>query len=157
MNIERERTAVVAEAMTWLGTNYHAHARIKGVGVDCAQFVLGVYTVALGITEPEIPPYAIDWFMHSSQEKYLEGLAPYMMERSHLPPDALPGDLVLFRFGRANSHAGIVTAWPEFVHADRQIGKVTLDSLEDGQPYRARLSGVFTLLRWQKVKRAVQR
>ena len=28
------RAAIVAEAMSWIGTPYHSHARIKGVGVD---------------------------------------------------------------------------------------------------------------------------
>jgi cell wall-associated NlpC family hydrolase len=148
MNVERERTAVVEEALSWLRTPYHALARIKGVGVDCAQLVIAVYTTALGIEEPAIGTYAIDWFLHSPEEKYLEGLAPYAMERKSAELTGEPGDIALFRFGRAISHAGIVVEWPLMVHADRHTGRVTLDSLADGQPYRARLAGVYSLLRW---------
>jgi len=149
VNIEAERTAVVTEALSWMRTPYHEHSRIKSVGVDCAQLVIAVYTTALGLSEPAIGDYAIDWFMHSSEEKYLTGLAPYATRRAQ---GALvggePGDIALFRFGRAIAHAGIVIEWPMMVHADRLTGRVTLDSLAAGQPYRARLAGVHTLRRW---------
>ena len=42
MSLHASRAAVVAEAIAWLGTPYHHRARIKGVGVDCAQLALGV-------------------------------------------------------------------------------------------------------------------
>lgn len=35
--VSEQRAAVAQEALAWLGTPYHHHARIKGVGVDCAQ------------------------------------------------------------------------------------------------------------------------
>jgi hypothetical protein len=40
---EAMRAAVVKEALTWLGTPYHHHARVKGVGVDCARLLCAVY------------------------------------------------------------------------------------------------------------------
>lgn len=151
MKIEAERTAVVTEALSWMRTPYHEHSRIKGVGVDCAQLVIAVYTTALGLSEPAIGGYAIDWFMHSSEEKYLKGLEPYALQRAHGSLVAAePGDIALFRFGRAIAHAGIIIEWPMMVHADRQTGRVTLDSLAAGQPYRARLAGVHTLRRWHE-------
>ena len=33
---------VVAEALAWLGTPYHLHAWLKGVGCDYAGLVIGV-------------------------------------------------------------------------------------------------------------------
>lgn len=147
MTVDTERAAVVTEALSWLRSPYHEHARLKGVGVDCAQFLIAVYTTALGLKEPDVGEYAIDWFLHSDDEKYLAGIAPYTIEiTGHR---AEPGDLALFRFGRAIAHAGIITAWPMMVHADRATGRVTLDSLQEGQPYRARLAGLYTLVRWQ--------
>lgn len=147
MTTAEERAAIVAEARSWLRTPYHEHARIKGVGVDCAQLLIGVYCDALGIREPEAQAYAIDWFLHSAEEKYLDGIAPYAIR---LPEGAEPepGDLALFRFGRAVAHAGIITEFPEMVHAERRTGRVELDSLAPGQPYRERLAGYFTLVRW---------
>lgn len=148
MTVDTERAAVVTEALSWLRCPYHANARLKGVGVDCAQFLIAVYTTALGLKEPDVGEYAIDWFLHSDDEKYLAGIAPYAVPLV-APTPCAPGDLALFRFGRAIAHAGIITQWPMMVHADRATGRVTLDSLAEGQPYRARLAGLYTLVRWQ--------
>ena len=40
---QASRNTVVAEACTWLHTPYHHRGRLKGIGVDCAQFPLQVY------------------------------------------------------------------------------------------------------------------
>ena len=37
------RQSIVAEALSWEGTPYHHHGRIKGVGVDCAMILAEVY------------------------------------------------------------------------------------------------------------------
>lgn len=58
------RRAVVAEALTWLRTPYHHAARIKGVGVDCAQFLIAVYA-ATGLIDDFTPDrYPPDWHLH---------------------------------------------------------------------------------------------
>ena len=36
------RLRIILEAMDWVGTPYHHQARVKKVGVDCAQLVAGV-------------------------------------------------------------------------------------------------------------------
>jgi hypothetical protein len=65
------RAAVVQEALTWLGTPYHHHARVKGVGVDCAQQLCAVYE-ACGCV-PHIDPgnYAHDWHLHRGEEVFI--------------------------------------------------------------------------------------
>ncbi len=37
------RQQIIYVAMAWLLTPYHHHARIKGVGVDCVQFLIAVF------------------------------------------------------------------------------------------------------------------
>ncbi len=100
-----ERVAVVAEARSWLGTPYHHMAAIKGVGVDCAMLLVRVY-VDLKLVEPFDPrPYPFDWHLHRGEERYLG----FLLARSRGVAAPLPGDVVLFRYGRCFSHGGIVT------------------------------------------------
>lgn len=46
------RAEVVAEARTWIGTNYAHQQRTKGVAVDCAGLVIGVAR-NLGLVAPD--------------------------------------------------------------------------------------------------------
>ena len=42
MNEDQFRSAIAAEAKTWVNTPYHANGALKGVGVNCAQFLFCV-------------------------------------------------------------------------------------------------------------------
>lgn len=112
----RQRAAVVAEARSWLGTPYHHEARVKGAGVDCAQLLIGVFAapgVAL-IDSLDVPRYPPDWHLHRSAERYLAIVLEHAREIAGPP---LPGDIVLWRFGRCFSHGAIVVDWPAVIHA----------------------------------------
>ncbi|MDQ6704007.1 MAG: hypothetical protein M3Z96_13450 [Pseudomonadota bacterium] len=106
MNIEAaERRTIVHEARSWIGTPYHNQGDIKGVGVDCAMLLLRVF-VDKGLCEPFDPrPYADDFYLHRSDEKYLAAI----LGRAKEVAAPLPGDLMVFRYGRCYSHGGIVT------------------------------------------------
>lgn len=101
------RDDVVAEALTWEGTKYHHHARIKGVGVDCAQILVGVYAACGLVPELDLGNYRRDWHKHRAEELYRDQLLQYMRM---LPEGEAPlrGDIALFRFDLTLSHAGIL-------------------------------------------------
>lgn len=111
------RRRVVQEALTWLHTPYHHHARIKGVGVDCAQILAAVYSAA-GVTGAvELGDYAPQWHLHRDEERYLQALKAQGARRVDQPQ---PGDVGVWRFGRTFSHGGIVIeggADPLVLHA----------------------------------------
>jgi len=112
----QQRAAVVAEARSWIGTPYHHEARVKGVGVDCAQLLIGVFSapsVAL-IAPLDIPHYSHDWHMHRHAERYMGIVLDHAHEIAGPPK---PGDVVLWRFGRCFSHGAIVEEWPVVIHA----------------------------------------
>ena len=111
---ESERKAVVAEAMSWIGTPFHHAGRLKGIGVDCAMFPLAVYS-AVGIIPPidTVEPYPVDWHLHRSEERYLETVLRYADETD--APQT--GDFVLFQFGRCFSHGAIITDYPNIIHS----------------------------------------
>lgn len=129
-SVASEREQLVIEALSWRGTPYHNHGRVKGVGADCLTFLAGAFENA-GLVPPiEIPNYPPQWHLHHSDEKYLDGLLRYCVEVDG-PPDRvpLPGDIVLWRFGRTYSHGAIVVEWPTVIHAftGRKIARADAD------------------------------
>lgn len=103
---EREaRSAVVASARAWVGTPYHHMADVRGAGCDCAMLLVRVFC-DLGLVEPFDPrPYVKDWHLHRGEERYLS----FLLARAHEVASPLPGDVILFKYGRCFSHGGIVT------------------------------------------------
>lgn len=123
---------VVAEALAWLGTPYHHHARIKGVGVDCAQLLCAVYEAA-GLVPPiDTGHYAIDWHLHHGDELFAVWMQRYATRAPYAPGDTLmPGDAYLFRFGgRVHSHGAIAVSASQVVHAVQGSG-VQLSTLAE--------------------------
>ena len=72
-----ERQAVAQEAISWLGTPYHPHAGIKGVGVDCGHLLIEVYGDVLGMAKPDPGFYAVDWHLHHGEELFLGWIVKY--------------------------------------------------------------------------------
>lgn len=140
----RERFVVVAEAGAWLGTPFHHHAAVKGSGVDCAHLAAAVYETAGVLEDGKIGFYAQDWFQHEDAERLLERVSQFCAKVEE--PE--PGDLALFAFGRASAHVGIVTSWPEMIHADRTFGEVMTHVVEPEGPFARRLTGFWSPKRW---------
>jgi len=116
---QSQRAAVVAEARSWIRTPYHERGRIKGAGADCAMLPAEVYE-AVGLIPHQDPPYyPPDWHLHRDEERYLAAVEQYAVQIDGPP---LPGDLVMYRFGRAFAHGAIVTEWPMVVHAIKGLG-----------------------------------
>lgn len=114
------RLAIVQEAMTWLRCPYHHQGRLKGVGVDCGMLLLEIYE-ALGLMPHVDPrPYPPDWHLHRSEQVYLGWVKQY----ARPVETPLPGDLVLYRFGRCISHGALVLDWPNVIHAYVDLGVV---------------------------------
>lgn len=108
------RLDVVREALTWELTPYHHRARIKGVGVDCANLPAAVYE-AVGLIPNVDPEYSRQWMFHKDEEQFLSYITPYAQE---IERDQVgPGDLIVWKFGRVYSHSAIVLNYPEIIHA----------------------------------------
>ena len=130
MMTNEAREAVVREAMSWLGTPYHHHARVKGVGVDCAQILCAVYETAGVVPHVDPGTYATDWHLHRHEEMYSHWLLKYA---SRLGPDEVPfpGDVALFKFGRCFSHGAIVVEDGLLVHSYVNRGVVLSRATEE--------------------------
>lgn len=122
------RAAIVAEAMTWLKTPYHHRAKLKGIGVDCAQFVLAVYANVGLIDDFDTGEYPQDWHIHRDVERYLKIVLKF---GAAVPLEAAkPGDVILFKIGRVYSHGSIMTAPGQVIHAFQKAGMVCLGDFE---------------------------
>jgi len=131
--VQTLREAVAAEACSWLGTRYHHCADIKGAGVDCAMLLVRVYA-ACGLIPASLDPrpYAPDWHLHRSEEKYLGWLQQYGALQTAGQPEV--GDVVAWQFGRTYSHAAIVMgSGPRapIIHALRPAHAVVWGQLDD--------------------------
>ena len=142
MTEQEQRAAVVTEALTWLGTPYHNHARIKGVGVDCANLPAAVYHAA-GLIPDLKPEYAAQWYMHRDEELYLDWVKPYAREIQ--AAEAGPGDFVIWKFGRTFSHGAIILAPPQIIHASLAGGCAHLADMERDDDLAVRPRRFFTL------------
>jgi cell wall-associated NlpC family hydrolase len=126
--VEAQRAAVCAEARAWLGTPWRHRGRIRGVGVDCAQFVIEAYAGAGLIARFDTGEYPRDWHIHRDEERFLTFVPRFAREIAQA--DVGPGDLVLFKIGRVFSHGAIVLGWPQGIHAAVNEGQVVLCDLE---------------------------
>jgi cell wall-associated NlpC family hydrolase len=135
----RERRAVVAEALTWLGTPYHHLGDVKGAGVDCAMLLVRVYADLGLIPDFDPRPYPTDWHLHRSEERYLGHVLAHAREVAR----PRPGDLALWRYGRCFSHSAIVIRWPRVLHAFVREGCVLADG--EKAPFAGRAVKYFSL------------
>ena len=103
--VPAERAAVCSVALSWMRTPFHHAARVKGAGVDCCQLLVAVYCDETALVPaPAISEYAHDWFLHTDEQRVLAHITRACV-RVEVPE---PGDIGVFRFGRAIAHAGIL-------------------------------------------------
>jgi cell wall-associated NlpC family hydrolase len=130
-----QRTAVVDEAKAWVTarTPYMPHAKLKGLGCDCATFILCVYR-DLGMVEDVDPGcYSIQAHLHKpltpAHEQLLTQYVDTILRYADEIPEAeaQPGDMVLFKTARAFAHGAIVIDWPTVAHAAIGHGVVFAD------------------------------
>lgn len=108
------REAIVAEALSWCSTPWHHEAHIKGVGVDCAQ-LLRIVLNNCGANIRPTDHYPRDWHLHREQERFMLFVLEHCVEIDE--EDLLPGDMILWRFGRCFSHGGFFIGGTRIVHA----------------------------------------
>jgi cell wall-associated NlpC family hydrolase len=138
MTIE-ERERVIATAREWLRTPYHPNARLRGIGVDCAQFLIGVYHDAGLIPEVDTGSYSATIHLHQENTQYIETILRFAREIEE--SEVQPGDVVLYKVAHAWAHAGVIVRWPDvIIHAVNRTGVIeshgTIEGFVLKRPHR---------------------
>jgi cell wall-associated NlpC family hydrolase len=141
--MEPLRNRIIEEARSWISTPYHDHASVKGRngGVDCAQLIRCVFVNAGVVPDFTIPYYSPQQFLHTDREDYMRTVLTFARE---IPErEALPGDVVLYKLGKAFGHGAIIIlpGWPAIIHASAPARMVLEgDGLQEnlGVPWRER-------------------
>lgn len=100
------------EARTWEGTRYMPGCKLKGVGTDCGGILYELYNPYFG-PFPPFPNAPPDWALHSSTERYLDFVMPFVQEVRQIAP----GGFSLFHMGLAYAHAAIMLDDGYYIHA----------------------------------------
>ncbi|MBI1186919.1 MAG: peptidase P60 [Alphaproteobacteria bacterium] len=109
------RSAILAEARSWIGTPYRHQASVKGTGCDCLGLVRGVWRALYGEEPQPVPPYTPDWAEAQGAETLLDAATAHLVAA-----DApAPGDVLLFRMaqGAPMKHAAIFAERDRVIHA----------------------------------------
>jgi NlpC/P60 family putative phage cell wall peptidase len=111
------RAAIVAEAMSWIGTPYRHQASLKGIGCDCLGLIRGVWRAFYGAEPEPLSAYTADWAEATGRETLAEAGARHLVAENL--DGALRGDVVLFRWqdGLPAKHAAILISSERFIHA----------------------------------------
>lgn len=137
---------IVEEAKSWIGTPYHSMARLKGIGVDCGQLLIGVYENVGLIHNIDTGSYTQDWHLHRSEEMYLHWVEKYCEKVDSLEI----GDILLFKFGRCISHGGIYIGDNIIIHSYVNLGVIYSeinDAMLCDKKGRSRLAGIYRIRR----------
>lgn len=137
---DKERGLVVKEALSWIGTPYHHMGRVKGAGVDCGMLLAEVFERAGIVPHIDIDYYPKDWHLHRDIERYLGWVEKYAVK---VERDPLPGDIILYQFGRCISHGAIVIKWPIVIHSYIQIGVIEANGMKE--PLKSRQKAVYSI------------
>jgi cell wall-associated NlpC family hydrolase len=128
--------AFLSEAKTWEGTPYLAHARIKGGGTDCVQFVASA-AVSSGVVDAVSIRNDYSTVVPEGSE-YVDRILQYCDEITEA--EVTPGAICLFRTSHGWMHSAIVISWPNAVmHATEKRGVIITHGNEDflrGKPVR---------------------
>jgi cell wall-associated NlpC family hydrolase len=120
------RERIDAVARSFLGTPFHDRGEVKGPngGVDCSTFLKLVFVEAGAVAPFDIGPYSPQFFLHQSEERYLNFVLRFAREIAK--EEAIFGDVVLYKIGRCFAHGAIILkpGWPHIIHAHQHGRRV---------------------------------
>jgi cell wall-associated NlpC family hydrolase len=112
---------------SWIGTPYRHHCGVKGMGTDCAHFVVRVFE-EMGVIKWRknlIPDYPAGWNLHNTRELMLERLVKEFNVAAVDLNNPMNGDILLSHYGKAASHM-VIYFDDHIYHAVDGIGVVKI-------------------------------
>ena len=129
------REQVIQEAREWIGTPWHHQACVKGEGADCAMFIVGVALNTGLMTEEQtemVPAYPKDWHLHNEESMLIPIVEQFDVVQIPVE-EAVPGDIIMFKVAKCESHLGLLTEEGWFIHAfsSVKVNRVIESRLDD--------------------------
>lgn len=111
-----DSTIVIEKAKSWRGTKWQHNQRVKGVGVDCINFLYAV-AIESGIEIEPIPESYGRLPIFGEIEAYLD--------RNFTTADDIePCCILLFNWSGYGCHVALATPNNRMIHANQKIGEV---------------------------------
>ena len=130
-------TELITEIRSWRGNRWRHGQALKGHGTDCIQWLVTIGRQAGWIPEAYKPPrYNRDWALHNNESVLLQEIQRFCNPISHATQ---PGDILIFKYGLTESHAGIYIGNNRMVHAHIRHGVIE----EDINRYADKLQSVW--------------
>jgi cell wall-associated NlpC family hydrolase len=117
-------------ARSWLGTKWQHDQQIKGVGVDCVNFLTAV-AIEYGCDLPPIPKNyervsrnneIIDYIADNFNCIYKKGIQTKIEMKTT--------DIAVFNISGYSTHVAIITEPYKIIHADNRVGRVIEHNLD---------------------------
>ena len=109
---------LVTIARTWLGTPWAHNQNVKGIGVDCVNFLSEVAKES-GITIEDIPKSYGKISVDNQIKLYLDRNFQY---KNNLEIKA--NNIILYAFSGYNNHVAVATSGTTIIHENSKVGKV---------------------------------
>ena len=108
---------------SWKGTKWIHSQSLKGVGVDCIQFVVSVGKELNWLpSDYKTIKYTRDWAIHNDRSILLEELNKVC---NKIPiTDLQIGDILVFKFGKCAGHSGFYIGNNRIVHSKIRAGVI---------------------------------
>ncbi|MEO6964997.1 MAG: hypothetical protein ABI076_03770 [Acidobacteriaceae bacterium] len=156
MAIQEQKSAVLAEAQTWMGTPFRDGAMVKGQhgGVDCSYLLKACYCGHGAPDTVDLPLYNLQFMLNRIDETYIEELLKYYREIR--AEETMAADVCLLRWGHIYSHGMILLEpWPgRVIHALNPFGVIESNGAIDSRivatvrKYRDSPPRFFRILGW---------
>jgi cell wall-associated NlpC family hydrolase len=122
--VSKKMNKLVLTAREWLGTPWMHKQAVKGIGVDCINFL---YIVGLnaGLDLKPIPEQYGRIAVGDDITNYLDR---HFIKRDDLTVEQ--GDILLFKFSGYNNHVAIATSSNTMIHASANHKKVVEHAID---------------------------
>lgn len=106
---DKRKEMLQKELLAWVGTPYRHQCRIKQVGADCIGLVAGVFSeIGVPYNAKDFPKYPKDYHFHNSKEVLSVEIPKRVnVEQITERTTFMDGDILLYKFGKISSHAGV--------------------------------------------------